>query len=220
MRDTTMMVGSSTAATEMYAGPPRIRWGAIFAGAVIGLSLLVVLTTLWFAMAYGSEMESVRDNLRWYVGGSAIAALLIGGIVAGYGSGVRGAGSGILHGITIWGLLLIVIVAVGIPSVNTIFSVGRVATQVTDQTAQGVVAAGSDTALWATFWSIVGGFVAASIGGAIGGAMARTRRPEAVTHSDRIDRAPVDPPSSRERTVVVDGDDDSRVTSSGEYRRS
>jgi hypothetical protein len=216
----TMTYGRSTVATEMQAGPQRIRWGAIFAGAVIGLALLVVLTTLWFAMAYGSEMQSVRDNLRWFVGGSAIASLLVGGIIAGYGSGVRGTGSGILHGITIWGLLLIVIVAVGIPSVNTIFNVGRVATQVTTQTAQGAVAAGSDTALWATFWSIVGGFIAAAIGGAIGGAMALARRPEALTRRDEMDRAPAGPPPTRERTVVVEGDDSSRVPSSRDYRSS
>jgi len=220
MAQDTMMYGSSRAATEMQAGPQRIRWGAIFAGAVIGLALLVVLTTLWFAMAYGSEMASVRDNLRWFVGGSAIASLLIGGIIAGYGSGVRGTGSGILHGITIWGMLLIVIVAVGIPSVNTIFNLGRVATQVTDQSAQGVVATGSDSALWATFWSIVGGFVAAAIGGAIGGGLARARRPETVTRRDELDRAPVDTPSSRERTVVVEDDDSARVTSSRDYRSS
>jgi len=217
VRDT-MTYGSST--TEMQAGPQRIRWGSIFAGAVIGLALLVVLATLWFAMAYGSEMETVRDNLRWFVGGSAIAALLVGGIIAGYGSGVRGAGSGALHGITIWGLLLIVIIAVGIPSVNTIFSVGRVATQVTNQTAQGAVAAGSDTALWATFWSIIGGFVAAAIGGAIGGAMALARRPETVTRRDGMERAPAETLPSRERTVVVEDDDSARATSSRDYRSS
>ena len=36
----------------------------------------------------------------------------------------------------------------------------------------GVVSAGT-SALWASFWTILGGFVAAGLGGAIGGAVAR-----------------------------------------------
>jgi hypothetical protein len=80
----------------------------VFAGVVVGLALLALLTTLWFALAFNSDVESVRVNLEWYVGITAIASLFIGGLLAGWLSGVRGAGSGLFNGITMWGLILIV----------------------------------------------------------------------------------------------------------------
>ena len=57
------------------ASPQKIRWGAVFAGTVLGLALLTLLTALWFALAYGSGMDEVRTNLEWYVGTSAIVCL-------------------------------------------------------------------------------------------------------------------------------------------------
>ena len=49
---------------------PRVRWGAIFAGAVWGLAVMAVLTSLWLALAYPSEIDFVRDNLEWFIAGS------------------------------------------------------------------------------------------------------------------------------------------------------
>ena len=106
--------------------PQRVRWGAVFAGVVLGLALLALLTTLWFALAFNSNVETIRINLEWYVGGSAIASLFIGGLLAGWLSGVRGAGSGLFNGITMWGLILIVALAVGIPAVFNVFNLGRI----------------------------------------------------------------------------------------------
>ena len=41
--------------------PQLIRWGAIFGGAVLGLGLLTLLSALWLALAYGSNIASVRE---------------------------------------------------------------------------------------------------------------------------------------------------------------
>ena len=80
------MLERSTRTMEMGAvpsagstSPQRIRWGAVFAGVVVGLALLALLTTLWFALAFNSDVETVRVNLEWYVGITAIASLIIGG---------------------------------------------------------------------------------------------------------------------------------------------
>jgi hypothetical protein len=148
--------------------PQRIRWGAVFAGVVLGTALLALLTTLWFALAFNSNVDSIRVNLEWYVGITAVVSLFIGGLLAGWLSGVRGAGSGLFNGITMWGLILIVALAIGIPAVFNVFNLGRVTALAEGTT---LTSSGVDTALWASFWTILGGFVASGLGGLIGGAI-------------------------------------------------
>ena len=165
--------------------PQRVRWGAVFAGVVLGLALLALLTTLWFALGYNSGVDTIRDNLEWFIGGTAVAALFIGGLLAGWLSGVRGAGSGFFNGITMWGLILIVAVAVGLPAVFNIFDIGPVS--ITDQ--GGLTGTGVDESLWATFFTILGGFLASGLGGLIGGAVtmpanAQLQRTEFVDEGD------------------------------------
>jgi peptidoglycan/LPS O-acetylase OafA/YrhL len=129
----------------------------MFAGVVLGTALLALLTTLWFALAFNSGVDSIRVNLEWYVGITAIVSLLIGGLLAGWLSGVRGAGAGFFNGLTVWGLILIVALAVGIPAIFNVFNLGRVSA-ITDGT--GLTGSGVDTALWVSFWTILGGFLA------------------------------------------------------------
>jgi hypothetical protein len=140
----------------------------VFAGVVLGLALLALMTTLWFALAYNSGVDTIRDNLEWFIGGTAVAALFIGGLLAGWLSGVRGAGSGFFNGITMWGLILIVAVAVGLPAVFNIFDLGPV-NSISDE--GGLIGTGVDDTLWATFFTILGGFLASGLGGLIGGAV-------------------------------------------------
>lgn len=164
----------TTAAAPAAIGSPspqRIRWGAVFAGAVLGIALLALLTTLWFALAYGSEMDQVRTNLEWYVGISAIACLFIAGLLAGWLSGVHGVGSGFFNGVTIWALMLIITLSVGVPAILNVFNLGRV-TQLDVETG-GLLSSDADTILWASFLSILGGLVASGLGGMIGGAITR-----------------------------------------------
>jgi hypothetical protein len=148
--------------------PQRLRWGAVFAGVVLGTALLALLTTLWFALAFNSDVETVRVNLEWYAGITAIVSLFIGGLLAGWLSGVRGAGAGCFIGVTVWGRILIVALAVGIPAIFDVFDLGRVSAM-TDGT--GLTGSGVDTALWASFWTILGGFLASGLAGMIGGAI-------------------------------------------------
>lgn len=164
----------TTAAAPAAIGSPspqRIRWGAVFAGAVLGIALLALLTTLWFALAYGSEMDQIRTNLEWYVGISAIACLFIAGMLAGWLSGVHGVGSGFFNGVTIWALMLIITLSVGVPAILNVFNLGRV-TQLDVETG-GLLSSDADTILWASFLSILGGLVASGLGGMIGGAITR-----------------------------------------------
>src|SRR4029453_1417546 len=131
--------------------PQRIRWGAVFAGGVLGTALLALLTTLWFALAFNPHIYTVRVNLEWYVGITAIVSLFIGGLLAGWLSGVRGAGAGFFNGLTVWGLILIVALAVGIPAIFNVFNLGRISA-ITDGT--GLTGSGADAAPWAAVWQV------------------------------------------------------------------
>ncbi|HET9723248.1 MAG TPA: hypothetical protein VFR44_05335 [Actinomycetota bacterium] len=193
------------------ASPQKIRWGAVFAGTVLGLGLLALLTALWFALAYGSAMEEIRANLEWYIGISAIVCLFIGGLLSGWLSGVRGAAAGFFNGMAIWAMILIVTLVVGVPSILNVFNLGRV-TQLSPDATGGILGTGVDNALWATFWSILGGLLACAVGGAIGGA---------VTRPANADLA-VTPPAVPPRTDVIDDDDvrDEETVTTRRYRAS
>ena len=199
-RDTTY-ASSMTREDADSAGRTLIRWSAVFAGTLLGLATLALLSSLWLALARASNIEVVQTNIEWFVGGSAVFCLFLAGLLAGYLSGVRGGGTGFLHGATIWGLLLFATLSLGIPAILNLFNVNQIATNVQTATttpADPVVYG----ALWGTFWTLLGGFIAAGLGGAIGGAMTRD--------ADRSVR--VDDQRTTMRAPIVTTDDDARRT--------
>lgn len=176
------------------AGRTLIRWSAVFAGTLLGLATLALLTSLWLALARASNVDMIQRNIEWFIGASAVGCLFLAGLLAGYLSGVRGVGTGFLHGATIWGLLLLVTLSVGIPAILNVFSVGQLTNDVQTNQATSPVVYG---ALWGTFWTILGGFLAAGIGGAIGGALTRdgdriVRVDDATTATTTPERAYAD----------------------------
>jgi hypothetical protein len=189
---------------------PLLRWSAVFGGLVMGLALLLLLSALWLALAYGSDLAVVRDNLEWYVGLSAIGSLFVAGILTGFLSGVRGAGTGMLHGFALWALLIVATITIGIPSVLNVFGLQQVA----DQAVSGrLIQTGDEGALWAALWTIVGGFVAAGLGGMIGGVLTRSGR-RVVTNTTTTPAVSA-PATTR---VVVPAADDDRVDSESTLR--
>ena len=207
MRDrTTRTMDLATMPAVGSPSPQRIRWGAVFAGVVLAMALLALLTTLWFALAFNSHVDAIRVNLEWYVGITAVGALFVGGLLAGWLSGVRGAGSGLFNGITMWGLILIVALAIGIPAVFNVFNLGRV-TAIAEGTT--LTSSGVDTALWASFWTILGGFIASGLGGLIGGAI--TMPANAQLGRATVDRGVDVTDDERDIDDDIDADHDRRV---------
>lgn len=182
------------------ASPQRIRWGAVFAGTVLGLALLALLTTLWLALGFNSGVDDVRSNIEWFIGGTAVACLFIGALLAGWLSGVRGAGSGFVNGITMWGLIFLVSLAVGLPSIFNVFNLGRVSSIAEGTT---LLDASVDGALWASFWTIFGGFVAAGLGGLIGGAITKPANAQVGPPMASVEPDRTEPP-----VVIVEDDPD------------
>lgn len=183
--------------------PQRIRWGAVFGGAILGIAFLALLTTLWLTLAYGSGIDVIVDNLEWFIGGSAIACLFIAGLLAGWLSGVHGAGSGFFNGVTIWALMLLLTVGVGVPATLNVLNLGRLTAF--DNATGNFLATADEMVLWATFLAILGGLVASGLGGMIGGALARPANAGLMTTAEQRTEMIERPsrPDLEKRTVVV-----------------
>jgi hypothetical protein len=138
---------------------------------------MILLSTLWVAWGEGGNVGAIADNLHWFAFASAVAALLVAGIVAGGLSGTPGVGPGLIHGVLVWGLVLIVASLFSLPQALRLFD--------TFTTPLPELGAGT---LWATFFSLLIGLVAAAIGGLIGGGLASPAM--AVTTPVAVDEPP------------------------------
>jgi hypothetical protein len=149
--------------------PNLVRWGAVFSGTIVALATFALVNALWLGIAY-SNGGFVSDNLSWFIGGTAIFAMFVAGLMAGFLSGVRGALAGMLNGMTAWGLVFLGSVLSVVPGlaqvVNNISGSGSISVN------GGAVLSGQDVA-WTTFWSLLIGAATAVIGGLVGGAMKR-----------------------------------------------
>lgn len=93
----------------------RVSWGAIFAGTVIGLGLLILLGMLGTAIGFRAidpqqsgafDGVGVGAGIWWIL--TSILALAVGGYTAGHLSGIPEKRSATAHGASVWGLLTIV----------------------------------------------------------------------------------------------------------------
>jgi hypothetical protein len=115
---------------------------------------------------------------------------------------------------TIWAMILIVTLVIGVPSILNVFNLGRV-TQLSPDASTGILGTGVDQALWATFWSILGGLLACAIGGAIGGAFTRPANAQLALGS----AVTADTDVVRDHDDDVDLHDEDEATTHG-YRAS
>lgn len=94
----------------------RISWGAIFAGALTALALVALLNLLGLGIGFSTIDPLTEDHalkgvgvgaLIWF-GLSNLAALFVGGLVAGRLSGFPARSDGGLHGFLAWALFAMV----------------------------------------------------------------------------------------------------------------
>jgi len=150
-----------TTAVSRTENEVSVHWGGVFAGLVIGLGSLVLLSSFWLALGFGSDQGWVADNLGWWLGGMLLVALAIGGYVA--GRSARSAASASVNAAVVWGFTMIALTVAG---GTTLFSSVHLKPLLARP--GGTNAAGP----WLTFVAIVLGLLFA-IGGAGAGAGAR-----------------------------------------------
>ena len=205
---------------DTTVAPNLVRWGAVFAGTIISLGFFALLSALWLALSYGdAEAGSwVSGNLAWFLGGTAVAALFLAGLLSGYLSGVRGAGSGLLNGLTAWGLLFVTSVVTVVPGLTAITTnLGAGLASGANPLGTGIGESGggvsAESAVWTTFWSLLIGAVVAALGGIAGGAAKRSAK---IADTD-VRGADPDAvyPTPRGRPVATGRVTDTRVVAGG-----
>lgn len=147
-------------------GRSFVAWGAIFAGALVGVAVMALWNSMWFAFSVGPGTNWVATNLGWFVGGTAIFSMLLAGFLAGWWAGGRGPVSGLVHGLTEWGLVTVAAV-VAVPGL-----VGVVG---------GIAGTAAGAAFWTAFWSLLVGLGAALLGGLLGGSLPAPGARQAAT---------------------------------------
>jgi hypothetical protein len=106
-------------ATEQYRDrPDRVRWGPIWAGAAVVLTTFIVLQLLFFALGWldlgfdGGDRAGLTAGI--VTGILALIAFLAGGLTAGASMMWRKAGDGMLHGVLVWALSVLGILALAL----------------------------------------------------------------------------------------------------------
>jgi hypothetical protein len=109
---------------------PAIRWGAVLAGVVVGVSIQLVLTLLGIATGLSTSSVSEGEGpgmgpLIW-AGLSMLIAAFIGGYVAARLTGLKRKADGLLHGVVSWAVTTLLFAALATSAtgtmVNSIFT--------------------------------------------------------------------------------------------------
>ena len=96
----------------------RVRWGPIWAGVLAVLTVFIVLQLLFFALGWldlgfnGAEGTGTTAGI--VTGVLALVAFFVGGLLAGASTMWRGAGDGLLHGVLVWALSVLGILALAL----------------------------------------------------------------------------------------------------------
>lgn len=112
--------------TDTPALLSRVSWGAIFAGTVVAVGLLVLLGLLGTAIGFRAidpQGSAAFDGVGmgagiWWIA-SSVVALGVGGYVAGHLSGIPEKRSATAHGASVWGLLTIAMLWLAASTVGT-----------------------------------------------------------------------------------------------------
>lgn len=120
----------NTTEVNMDVNVKRIAWGAIFAGALIMLVTMLLLSLLGLGIGLGSinpasEQQPMQGlglgAIIWWVLSNLIA-VFVGGYVAGKLANVDFKGSGLLHGVIAWSLYTVISFYILTTTVGAIFS--------------------------------------------------------------------------------------------------
>lgn len=95
---------------QLTSGQPqdrrdRVRWGPVWAGTAVVLTVFIVLQLLFFALGWldlGTNGSGVTTGI--VTGILALVAFFVGGLTASASTMWRNAGDGMLHGVLVWAL--------------------------------------------------------------------------------------------------------------------
>lgn len=184
---------------ERPSGHNLVFWGAVLTGVVWGLGSLVLLASLFLTLANVTETTTIADNIQWYLAGSSMAAMLVGGFAAGWASAARGGRPGWMHGATTWGAMMIASVVIGLPPVLGGASFSNAYGAIGGLGSSALLRIGDAGLDWAGFTAGAAGLVLATIAGAYGGRISRGNALGTIVSEERDDRRLAAVPRPAER---------------------
>jgi hypothetical protein len=165
--------GATTTEAVPAARSDQVRWGPVWAGALVTVPTFLVLQSLFFALGWldlavdGGGAAATRGVVTALLG---VVAFLVGGLLAGAASAWRATSSGLLNGTLVWALGVVGLV--GLAVVGGTSLLGPLAQvsgqlQVPDVPVEAAVATARHSAGWAAL-ALGGYWAAAAAGGALG----------------------------------------------------
>lgn len=166
--------------------PPRrdrVRWGPVWAGLIVALPTFLLLEVITLALGWW-EIGQAGSTAGWLTGVNGLIAFFLGGLTAGASSMWRGTDDGVLHGILVWALGVVALLALTLLGGGALL--GPVAQVVTDVANIGAVnapnldpAQAAATARSSASWASLAlglAIVAAVLGGVLGAKMWPSRK--------------------------------------------
>jgi hypothetical protein len=152
----------------------RIRWGPVWAGFVVAIGTFLLLQLALVAL--GAVTLGQPDTASaWWTAAAALLAFLLGGITAGATAMWRGADDGLLHGVVMWAMGLVALLAFS--AIGSGLALGTIdATEVFEGTTAAEVQEALDAddtqeAAGRALLGLVAALAAAAVGGVIGAKM-------------------------------------------------
>jgi hypothetical protein len=152
----------------------RVSWGGIWAGVLVALGTLLVLSTLGIAIGFSADArdvdpEKIGAGVVIWSRGSLLIALFLGGMTASRMSMVWDRPTGLAQGVLVWVVSLVIVLLLAANGVGLTLGV-----QIAYRSAQ-ATASGPGAAAWITFFSVVLSLLAALGGSALGQRRAAAR---------------------------------------------
>jgi hypothetical protein len=137
---------SDTAAAGVPHQVRRVSWGAIFAGTIVAMALMVFFGVLGIAMGASAVDPLEGDGMSGFGSGAAvytvvtqILSLVAGGFVAGRLAGIPRMTAAILHGASVWSLSTLFLAWAAVAGAGALFNAASsVLTTTVQGTAQAV----------------------------------------------------------------------------------
>jgi len=156
----------------------RVRWGPIWAGAIVVVTTFLVLQLLFFALGWldlGFDGGNSTTAASIVSGILALVAFFVGALTAGACTRWRSAGDGMLHGVLVWALSLVGILGLALIGGSALLGpLGSIVAQAPGVSPQDVDVNPTQvlsTARQTAGWTVLGlglAVVAATLGGAAG----------------------------------------------------
>lgn len=144
-------------------------WGPVLSGAATAFVVFLVFSALWVAIA-ASGSRAVGDNLAWFQLISGVVAAATGGAAAGW-LDPRGTMTGMIQGISTWGLLVLATTVAGLTTGTALLgAVGNLTLDASIEAANVTeLLQPFEAELWALFAVLLGGGLIAGLAGALTG---------------------------------------------------